>query len=551
MFYNNLEEVMKRCPSFGDGTRLFCLDETGTTTVQKPKRVLALKGSKQLNKVTSGERGTLVTTCCAVSATGNALPPAMVFPRKNFKTPMLKGAPIGTLGLAQPTGWMNTELFPQVIKHFVKVTGSSKTNPSLFILDNHDSHLALEALNIAKENGMTLLTISPHSSHKLQPLDVSVFGPLQNYYNAAIDSWLLRHPGVPVTIYNIAELLGEAFEKAMTPINIKSGFRKTGIFPFDRNIFTSEDFMPSEITNRTLESSASLLLQHEQTANQTTASEISLMQENEQSLNRPSTSKNSEEQNEQLSNQNTAPETLLSLQQNFEEPQKVSDPMKQQENISLITNDVNRMEDILASPIECREYPKAGPRISKKGRKRGKSCIATDTPIKQEFEEASKERENKKRKKKTPNEGNIKIKRKPKRVEKVTKVLFASSEKGSENLDEDSDIVSSGSDDIPLCLLKTPEKDDFVVVKFMGKQTKHYIGKLLTNNELDEYDVSYLRKSSKVDNVFYFPLEPDLAIVKKDDIELILPLPKTKKQTKRQADFYSFPEKILRQFNLC
>lgn len=168
--------------------RLFCLDQTGTTTVQKPKRVLALKGSKQLNKVTSGEPGTLVTTCRAVSATGNALPPAMVFPRKNFKSPMLKGAPIGTLGIAQPTGWMNTELFPQVIKHFVKVTGSSKTNPSLFILDNHDSHIALEALNIAKENGMTLLTIPPHSSHKLQPLDVSVFGPLQNYYNAAIDS---------------------------------------------------------------------------------------------------------------------------------------------------------------------------------------------------------------------------------------------------------------------------------------------------------------------------------------------------------------------------
>lgn len=182
----------------------------------------------------------------------------------------------------------------------------------------------------------------------------------------------MRHPGVPVTIYNIAELLGEAFEKAMTPINIKSGFRKTGIFPFDRNIFTSEDFMPSEITNRPLESSASLLLQHEQTANQTTASEISLMQENEQSLNRPSTSKNSEEQNEQLSNQNTAPETLSSLQQNFEETQKVSDPMKQQENLSLRINDVNRMEDILASPIECREYPKAGPRLSKKGRKVGR-----------------------------------------------------------------------------------------------------------------------------------------------------------------------------------
>lgn len=79
---------MRTCPSFGDGT-----DETGTTTVQKPKRVLASKGSKHLNKVTSGKRGTLVTTCCAVSATGNALPHAMVLPRKNFKPAMLKDVP--------------------------------------------------------------------------------------------------------------------------------------------------------------------------------------------------------------------------------------------------------------------------------------------------------------------------------------------------------------------------------------------------------------------------------------------------------------------------
>ncbi|KAF2898418.1 hypothetical protein ILUMI_07759 [Ignelater luminosus] len=59
---------------FSDGTRVFCLDETGTTTVQKPKTILAAKGAKQLNKVTSAEQGTLVTTCCAVSASGSALP---------------------------------------------------------------------------------------------------------------------------------------------------------------------------------------------------------------------------------------------------------------------------------------------------------------------------------------------------------------------------------------------------------------------------------------------------------------------------------------------
>lgn len=68
IFFKNLEELLKREPRFVDGTRIFNLDETGTTTVQKPHKVVAPAGAK-VGKVTSGEKGTLVTTCCMVSAT--------------------------------------------------------------------------------------------------------------------------------------------------------------------------------------------------------------------------------------------------------------------------------------------------------------------------------------------------------------------------------------------------------------------------------------------------------------------------------------------------
>lgn len=72
----------------------------------------------------------------------------MVFPRKNLKSFMINKVPPGTMRLAQPTGWMNSELFIEVMKHFVKVTGSSKENLCLLILDNHESHLPPGALNI-------------------------------------------------------------------------------------------------------------------------------------------------------------------------------------------------------------------------------------------------------------------------------------------------------------------------------------------------------------------------------------------------------------------
>ncbi|KAL4712947.1 hypothetical protein ACJJTC_012017 [Scirpophaga incertulas] len=69
-FFNNLEELLKRQPRFSDGTRIFNLDETGTTTVQKPQKVVAPAGAK-VGKVTSGEKGTLVTTCCMAGPRSN------------------------------------------------------------------------------------------------------------------------------------------------------------------------------------------------------------------------------------------------------------------------------------------------------------------------------------------------------------------------------------------------------------------------------------------------------------------------------------------------
>lgn len=115
IFFNNLQEAITRSSDFSDGTRIYNLDETATTTVHKPQRVLAEKGAKQISKVNSGERGTLVTTCCIVSAAGQSIPPAIIFPRVHFKQHMLNGAPPGSLGLANTTGWMNSLLFLEVM----------------------------------------------------------------------------------------------------------------------------------------------------------------------------------------------------------------------------------------------------------------------------------------------------------------------------------------------------------------------------------------------------------------------------------------------------
>ncbi|KAK6186371.1 hypothetical protein SNE40_008418 [Patella caerulea] len=57
------------------------VDETGITAVQKPNKVVATKGVKQIGAVTSAERGELVTLCVSAAANGQYIPPYFHFPQ--------------------------------------------------------------------------------------------------------------------------------------------------------------------------------------------------------------------------------------------------------------------------------------------------------------------------------------------------------------------------------------------------------------------------------------------------------------------------------------
>ncbi|XP_074042700.1 uncharacterized protein [Leptinotarsa decemlineata] len=156
---------------------------------RKPRESLGRKATR-----------TLCTTCCIISAGGQALPPTIIFPRKKVNNRMTFGTP--PTRRCCTSGWMTSELFVGVMGHFIKHSHSTPDNPSILIMDSHESHSSIEALDSAKQSGVTLLTFHPHTSARMQPLDVGVFGPFKSYYHNAMDSWLMRHPGCPVSIYD-------------------------------------------------------------------------------------------------------------------------------------------------------------------------------------------------------------------------------------------------------------------------------------------------------------------------------------------------------------
>ena len=247
-FFAKLTEVVDRYQFSKED--IWNVDETGVTTVQKPPQVVTARGSRQVGSLTSAERGELVTVCAAVSACGNTVPPMLIFPRVRYQPHFVRDGPPGCIGSAYPSGWMTKENFKIFLVHFVKHTRCSKERPVLLLLDNHESHLGVEAVTYAKENGVVLLSFPPHCSHKLQPLDRSVYGPLKRYLGCAQANWLRNNRGRTMTIHDIPGVLRDAWASASTQANITSGFRVSGIVPLNPEVFCEADFCPSQVTDR-------------------------------------------------------------------------------------------------------------------------------------------------------------------------------------------------------------------------------------------------------------------------------------------------------------
>ncbi|XP_065323820.1 uncharacterized protein LOC135930944 [Gordionus sp. m RMFG-2023] len=201
-------------------------DESGFTTVQTPAKIIAQKGAKQVGSITSGERGTLVTICLAINAIGHSIPPFFIFPRKRYKDHFIRDGPIGSKGVGNTSGCI-----------------ASNEKNVLLILDNHSSHCSISVINYCRSNGIVILTLPPHCSHKLQPLDKAVYGPLKKFYNGAIDTWMRNHVGQQFQIYDIPGVLKNEIPRAVTPNNILNGFLACGIFPLNPNIFTEQDYI--------------------------------------------------------------------------------------------------------------------------------------------------------------------------------------------------------------------------------------------------------------------------------------------------------------------
>ena len=466
---------MCRCRFNFSPQDIYNIDETGFTTVQAPSTVVSQVGKKQVGAITSGERGQLVTVVCAINAGGSAIPPFYVFPRVKVNPAFLNGAFPGSEAAAAKSGWMNSDIFSeQYLPFFIRQTRCSKDRPILFIMDNHESHVSLQAINTAKENGIVILTLPPHTSHCLQPLDRAVYGPMKRCYNKACDDWLRSHPGRQISIYEIAELTARAHTVAVTPANIRSGFHATGISPLNSDIFPDDAYLPSDVTDRPLYQPVGLP---------------------EQLLEVPA----------QIPTPTQAPPNIP-IRSPDQLPVLVEQPTPTRDHVP---------ENIKVTPQSLMPVPKAPARKTKTSRKRRKTAILTDTPEKNLIAAESRQRELKKKPAK-------RCKKKQQIIESETSeselsTILTDSEEYSEEENARSTVVNE----------KTLQVGEHVLVRYetQRKTELFYIG--VVEKIEDRYiTVNFMRRKPGSTAQFIYPTVKDRDNkVTADAVVLLLGMP--------------------------
>ncbi|MBE1616029.1 hypothetical protein IDF54_14335, partial [Flavobacterium sp. SaA2.13] len=70
------------------------------------------------------------------------------------------------------------------IQHFDKhIKPKRDADYRMLIVDSHESHMSVEFNQYCKENNIIPISMPPHSSYLLQPLDVALYSPLKRTYS--------------------------------------------------------------------------------------------------------------------------------------------------------------------------------------------------------------------------------------------------------------------------------------------------------------------------------------------------------------------------------
>ncbi|CAM4512565.1 unnamed protein product [Leuciscus chuanchicus] len=209
----NILEPMFAGKSWHDRPHLvFNCDETGFGDKQtsRKEKVYAQRGQKHVIRQTVVTREHISVHCCA-SAAGVSIPPMIIYAQCLPSNSYALDGPPNALYAISEKGYMDGPLF--------------------------------DVVDLCRGNGVEVVCLPSHTTHALQPLDVSLFGPLKEAFTKLATNMGLVRGDLVRGKKHFSSILKFAYPKAATVENIMKGFRMTGLFPLNRHALDDSDQM--------------------------------------------------------------------------------------------------------------------------------------------------------------------------------------------------------------------------------------------------------------------------------------------------------------------
>lgn len=265
MHYARLIKVYQEF-NITSAAQVFNLDESGFSTRTagrgRVKAVMRGKGRNNSIDLDWSRNAEHITLMPVVSADGRAWTPVAILPgvRTKFRerpdgtreTPASFLPPSAYVCYRDPAG-MDSSIFYQWASRFVRETADLRKqhNHLVLTLDGFTGHTCLKALQLLRDNGIVVIALPAHTSHRTQSLDYSVFSPfkakLTNHLNNRTVYSAMHCARNDV--YTLCELIHEAYKEAVTYKNIVNGFRACGVWCEQRKSANPDVIRESDITN--------------------------------------------------------------------------------------------------------------------------------------------------------------------------------------------------------------------------------------------------------------------------------------------------------------
>jgi len=180
----------------------------------------------------------------AISGGAQVLPPLMIFKANahlmGHHTKIEIEEKEDAFFATSTKGYTNTEItfrwFLEVFDPWIRPAKHINQH-RILVLDSHATHVENnEFVKYAMDHNIDLVCLRSHSTHSLQPLDVSIFGPLTTYYKQELED-RVRQQGPHGTSKkgDIVPMLQRAKIKSFKPETIRSAWHASGLMPFNRN----------------------------------------------------------------------------------------------------------------------------------------------------------------------------------------------------------------------------------------------------------------------------------------------------------------------------